>query len=74
MERKQFWERLEMYGILSLRNLVLAGDLNLTLSSGDIWGGSTTLGTLASFFTDYFHKNKMIDIVPGTLVPTWRNG
>jgi endonuclease/exonuclease/phosphatase family metal-dependent hydrolase len=56
------------------KNLILVGDLNLTLSSGEIWGGASSLGTLASFFTNYFHRNKLIDIVPGKLVPTWRNG
>jgi hypothetical protein len=73
-DRKLFWERLEKSGLLAQKNLVLAGDLNLTLSSGEIWGGIHTLGTLASFFINYFHRNKLIDIVPGTLMPTWRNG
>jgi hypothetical protein len=31
LERKLFWERLESAGLLSLKYLVLAGDLNLTL-------------------------------------------
>jgi hypothetical protein len=72
-ERKPFWERLEKFGLLAKKNLVLVGDLNLTLSYGDIWGGTHTLGTLARFFINYFYNNKVIDIVPGTLVPTWRN-
>lgn len=72
-EHKQLWERLEKSGLLALKNLVIAGNLNLTLSSREIWGGTNTLGTLTSFFTNYFHKNKLIDIVPETLVPTWRN-
>jgi hypothetical protein len=29
---------------------------------------------MANFFNTYFHKNKLIDIVPGKVVPTWRNG
>jgi hypothetical protein len=46
----------------------------LTLSSGEIWGATTTLGTLVGFFTNYFHRNTLIDIAPGNLVPTWSNG
>jgi hypothetical protein len=34
VERKIFWERLENSGLLTLKNFILAGDLNLTLSSG----------------------------------------
>jgi len=73
-EHKSFWESLEKSGLLAQKNLILAGDLNLTPSSGDIWGGIHTLGTLASFFINYFHRNKLIDIFPGTLMLTWRNG
>ena len=46
----------------------------MTLASGEIWGGIHTLGILVSFFINYFHRNKLIDIVPSTLIPTWRNG
>jgi hypothetical protein len=36
VERKLFWERLENYGLLTLKNLILARDLNLTLSSSEL--------------------------------------
>jgi hypothetical protein len=74
LERKAFWTTLASSGLLSLRNLVIAGDLNLTLSSGEIWGGSTTSGNLAGFFNILFHDHKLLDIKPDTIVPTWRNG
>jgi hypothetical protein len=74
LERKSFWERLEAAGLLSLKNLVLAGDLNLTLMAGESWGSRSNLGSLATFFTNLFSNNKLIDIQPGKLVPTWRNG
>jgi hypothetical protein len=73
-DRKLFLERLEKSGLLAQKNLVLDGDLNFTLSSEEIWGGIHTLGTLASYFINYFHMNKLIDIIPGTLMPTWGNG
>jgi len=56
------------------KKFILAGDLNLTLSTGEIWGDASSLGLLASFFNNYFHKNMLIDIVPRKVVPTWRNG
>jgi hypothetical protein len=74
VERKNFWERLEDSGLLTQKKLILAGDLNLTLSLGKIWGGATTLGSLEGYFKSYFINNKLIDIVPGKVVPTWRNG
>jgi endonuclease/exonuclease/phosphatase family metal-dependent hydrolase len=73
VERKVFWERLGSSGLLSQNNLVLVGDLNLTLSTGEIWGGVRTLGCLAGFFKTFFQGFGLIDIVPGKLVPTWRN-
>jgi endonuclease/exonuclease/phosphatase family metal-dependent hydrolase len=36
VERKHFWEKLESSRLLNLKNLILAGDLNLTLSSREI--------------------------------------
>jgi hypothetical protein len=63
-----------IFRLVDPKKFILAGDLNLTLSSGEIWGGASSLGSLASFFNTYFHKNKLIDIVPGKVVPTWRNG
>jgi hypothetical protein len=74
VERKKIWDRLEDSGLLAQKKLILAGDLNLTLSSGEIWGGSTSLGSLAGYFKAFFLNNKLIDIVPGKVVPTWRNG
>jgi endonuclease/exonuclease/phosphatase family metal-dependent hydrolase len=73
-ERKSFWEKVENSGLLSLKNLVLAGDLNLTLNAGESWGSRANLGTLHTFFTNIFSNNNLVDIQPGKLVPTWRNG
>ena len=56
LDRKKFWENMESLGLLKLKGFILAGHLNLTLSSGEIWVASALLGPLANFFNSYFHK------------------
>jgi exonuclease III len=73
VERKTFWECLGSSGLLAQKSLILAGDFNLTLSSGEIWGGARSSGSLEGYFKTFFQSNRLIDIAPGKLVPTWRN-
>jgi len=37
---KAFWEKVDRAGLLSVGDLIMAGDLNLTTNSGEIWGES----------------------------------
>lgn len=48
-------------GVLSVPNLIIAGDLNLTLDAAEVWGFSANLNPLADYFKLLFE-------------PTWRNG
>jgi hypothetical protein len=62
--RRTFWQQVESQGLLDLHNLVLAGDLNFTLNSGETWGLSTLQDPLAEFFTTLFHSHGLVDIPP----------
>jgi hypothetical protein len=73
-ERRNFWNALEESGILSHKNLIIVGDLNFTVSSSEIWGGSAMVGPLSYYFKTLFQNNHLVDVQPDTLVPTWRNG
>jgi hypothetical protein len=73
VERKNFWEHLGSSVLLAQKILILVGDLNLTLSSGEIWGGARSSGSLAGYFKTFFQSNRLIDIALGKMVPTWRN-
>ena len=55
-------------------NLLLAGDLNFTLSSAEFWGLKARLDPLASFFSQLISGNKLVDLSMDPFAPTWRNG
>jgi hypothetical protein len=71
--RKAFWKSVEGSGLLSIKNLIMAGDFNLLLSPDEAWGG-TQVGNLDEYYNDLFSSRKLIDIKPNKPVPTWRNG
>jgi hypothetical protein len=74
IDRKDFWEKVGDRGILSLKNMVVAGDFNFTLHEGEIWGEAAQPDQLALFFKELFRDSGQVDILPDALVPTWRNG
>ena len=49
--RTSYWNRLVSGGLLGLPNLLLAGDLNFTLTSTEVWGLKARLDPLASYFS-----------------------
>jgi endonuclease/exonuclease/phosphatase family metal-dependent hydrolase len=73
-DRVTFWNRLVFRGILATKNLVIAGDLNLTTGADDIWGLAAHLDRQANFFMDLFKDNLLVDVASNILVLTWRNG
>jgi hypothetical protein len=73
MDRKAFWTKLSNNGLLSLKSLVIVGDLNLTLSSGESWGGAgvTNASFNSNFYNNLFLSHNLLDVRPDKLVPTW---
>ena len=50
--------------------VILDGDLNLTLTMGEVWGENSRKDALGNFFLDFFEKRKLVDVVPLKLEPT----
>ena len=69
-----FWDNIVHSGLLNDPSLILAGDLNLTLSSTKIWGSINVVDPLANYFRENFENAKLFDVVPSVMVPTWSNG
>jgi hypothetical protein len=52
----------------------MARDMNFTTNSEEVWGVSALADPLAVFFKEIFSKNKLVDVAPAEVVPTWKNG
>ena len=61
-------------GLLSLPNLILTGDLNLTLNVSEIWGTKAQLDPLGPYFSKLFSDLLLVDVASSCVGPTWRNG
>jgi hypothetical protein len=68
-----FWIKVSDSSILDKPNLILAGDFNLTLSSAETWGNSSSTDVVAIHFNVIFQHHKLIDLLPVEMAPTWRN-
>lgn len=71
--RLPFWERLFASEILEIETLMIAGDLNMTLSSDECWGIYRTKDPPADRLKKEFLNSNLVDIVPIKLMPTWDN-
>ena len=58
-------------GLLLLPNLVLAGDLNVTIGASKIWGNKADLDPLAHYFSQLIVDNGLVDLAPPCAGPTW---
>jgi hypothetical protein len=50
VERKIFWDRVALGGLLDTKNLILARDLNFTIGSDEVWGTIAQLDKHANYF------------------------
>ena len=71
--RKHFWETFGRSRAMGQSNVILGGDLNLTLTIGEVCGENKIHDALSSFFLDFFEQRKLVDAIPLKLEPTWRN-
>ena len=63
-DHELFWDKALRGGILNILNLVLGGDLNLTLNSSEIWGQKATPDPLTQHFLSLFDSVGLVDLAP----------
>jgi len=71
--RKYFWDKVETCGLLDLHNLILAGGLNFTTNSNEIWGDTGIQDPLATYFNTLCQSHGLIDCPPTAISPTLCN-
>ena len=49
-----FWDLVKSFGLLPLPHLILAGELNFTWSSNEVWGAGHSLNPLLDYFSSLF--------------------
>jgi len=69
--KKIFWDKVASRGLLAHKNLIAAGEFNLTLNVKEVWGDSAHQDQLAGYFNNFFQEHCLVDIVSDKLVPTW---
>ena len=52
--RIYLWDNVKSYGLLSLPNLFLGGDLNFTWSAKEVWGSGRVVDPLSGYFQHLF--------------------
>eukprot|EP00253_Pinus_taeda_P020761 PITA_20761 len=72
--RSPFWERLFASEILDIDSLLLAGDLNVTLSPDECWGNCRKRDSLSDKLRLGFLSRNLVDVKPDHMKPTWENG
>eukprot|EP00253_Pinus_taeda_P005878 PITA_05878 len=73
-DRAPFWERLFMFEILEMESLLIAGDLNFTLSPNECWGTGRKKDPLSDRIRMELLNKNLVDICPENMGPTWENG
>lgn len=69
-----FWEKKFALEIFDIETLMIAGDLNVTLSSEERWGNSRKRDPLVDRIKYELLNKNLVDIIPSKMMPTWDNG
>ena len=59
----------KLKGLLNLENLLIAGNLNFTVSETEVWGDSSRVDHLARYFTNLMLLSHLVDIASTRLGP-----
>eukprot|EP01018_Ginkgo_biloba_P003768 Gb_15009 [translate_table: standard] len=62
--KQEFWANLLSTKWIKQENLIIGGDLNLTLHRGEIWGSSARQDRLVDYFLDKFKSVGWVDVEP----------
>jgi hypothetical protein len=73
LDKHSFWENLAFSGELRGPDLIIGGDLNLTISLEEVWGVSVRQYPVSKFFVHLFDTNQLVDMEPIKLIHMWRN-
>ena len=68
--RDSFWEKACRGGLLNSPNLILGGDLNLTLRASETWGIKAAIDPLSSHFNCFFDSLGLVEIATPIVGPT----
>ena len=55
-------------------DLILGGDLILTLFVAKYWGSGVMVDPMTNYSRSIFYESKLIDVMPGVRKPTLKNG
>lgn len=69
-DRRTYWDSLIHQRVLREDNLILDGELNLTISPREVWGDLARQDLLTHYFVHLFEESKLVDIEPVPVAPT----
>ena len=67
---KDYWDSLEAFGLINNGNLILGGELNLTMALMEVWSINSRSDPLEDDFSSLFERHNLVDIEPPKLIPT----
>lgn len=73
-KRAKFYEDIMRSSFSQVENIILGGDLNLSIRHADSWGNHAQIDSLLDYFVQLLEKNNLMDIFVSRLQLTWRNG